>query len=452
MQLCIWRGGGTDCGPNDDNPDNIVIAQAQARAWRDARSAPFSTDGDAGTHTLMTRALRIVLVVLAGLALAGPAWSEIWSQGRGEPSRTSFKHEPMIFFVAEGDPDSCGPGCSRWIAAYGTFDPKAHLRLAAFLTPERENLPIYFHSPGGELQPSLAVGNLLREKRMTAGIGQTLVQGCRDRRRADAACRKRMASANPGKARLRTATGICASGCAYALIGATERLIAPGARFGVHANRVILRPEHAGENRKASAAAGRAAERDSYDLLRHYVTLAGIDPALIDLAIRTPHDRVYWLSREELARYGLLPADFFETGWLRHVKPDGSTFIIKSMTEAASAFQALPRTTNIAINCSARDRPTVTLRRELRNGEDALPRLRMSSGPDFVLDFRPAGRTADAADMRMQPVPSDALARAAGSNGIVLREESEAGTREFRLSTQGLSEALRMPPSRCFGA
>ena len=33
--------------------------------------------------------------------------------------------EPMIFFVANGEPNACGSGCSEWIAAEGEFDGPA---------------------------------------------------------------------------------------------------------------------------------------------------------------------------------------------------------------------------------------------------------------------------------------------------------------------------------------
>ncbi|MET0867409.1 MAG: hypothetical protein ABWY35_04860 [Pseudorhodoplanes sp.] len=354
----------------------------------------------------------------------------------------------MIFFVATGRPDACGPGCNSWIAAEGTFDPDAPKRLTDFLSvPGRQRLPIYFHSPGGELQPSLAIGHLMREKRMAAGIGQTVPEGCREADRADAACRNLMRSGRDLPAKLKVASGTCASGCAYALIGASTRLIAPGAKFGVHANRVLPRADHADEIRRAGPAARQAAENQSYDLLRHYVTVAGVDPALIDLATRTPHDRVHWLSREELERFGLVYGDFFETRWFRHAKPDGSTFIIKSLTQVSPSQEH--RTTNIAIKCVPNARVTVMLRRELGSAENApQPVVRLSSGEAFVLVFSHGNRSPGATEVRVQPVAADALARAAASDSLVLRED---GAREFRLSTAGLSEALGAVPIRCGG-
>lgn len=392
---------------------------------------------------MIFRFAALVLVLLAaGEAAAQPA----------PKSRGSFKHEPMIFFVAKGAPDSCGPGCDTWIAAEGTFDPDVHQRLSEFLkVPSRRRLPIFFHSPGGELQPSIATGNVLRERRMMAGIGQTLPEGCRASARADASCRKLMASGRVLQSRLKVGSGICASGCGYALIGASVRLVGEGAKFGVHASRLVPRPAEAARGR-ASKALEREAEQQSYDLLKQYVALAGVDPALIDLAIRTPHNRVHWLSREELRRYGVVPGEYFETEWLRIPVADGKFTVVKSLTQPSQTNRDEYRTTIIGIDCVVGERPHVTLRRELPTSEQGSRlAMRMTSGDAFVLVFSEGRRPDAATELRVQPVAADALARAAASDAIVLREEKDAWTRETRLSTKGLSEALNGAPSRCGG-
>src|SRR4029079_3683295 len=45
----------------------------------------------------------------------------------------SIAREPMIFFVAKGGPNACGPGCSQWIAAQGNFDEKSEDRFRTLL-------------------------------------------------------------------------------------------------------------------------------------------------------------------------------------------------------------------------------------------------------------------------------------------------------------------------------
>ena len=55
------------------------------------------------------------------LALAGTA--AVLAVTLGSHSALAQQNpEPMIFFVAKGEPNACGPGCSEWIAAEGTFD------------------------------------------------------------------------------------------------------------------------------------------------------------------------------------------------------------------------------------------------------------------------------------------------------------------------------------------
>jgi hypothetical protein len=390
--------------------------------------------------------LRLALPIVLALLLTG----EALAQPAAQP-RPVFRLEPMIFFVAKGAPDACGPGCDTWIAAEGSFDPKVHERLAEFLkAPAHRNLPIFFHSRGGELQPSIATGNLLRERRMIAGIGQTIPEGCRVRPKADATCRRLMASGRVVAARLDASRGVCASGCGYALIGASGRIIGPGARFGVHASRILPRNAEEGARIGPNSPAARDAERQSYDLLKQYVALAGVDPALIDLAIKTPHHRVHWLSREELRRYGIDPGAYFETQWLRIPVSEGKVTIVKSVTQPSQNNPDEYRTTVIGIDCTAGQRPFVTLRRELPTHEQGTKlAMRMTSGDAFVLVFNEGRRPDAATELRVQPVAPDALSRAAASDAIVLREEKGEWTRETRLSTKGLMEALSEAASRC---
>ena len=66
---------------------------------------------------------------------------------------------PMVFYVVRGAPDACGRGCDSWIAAEGQIDAAAALRFRKFLARVRDrNLPIYFSSPGGNLDQALAMG------------------------------------------------------------------------------------------------------------------------------------------------------------------------------------------------------------------------------------------------------------------------------------------------------
>jgi len=110
----------------------------------------------------------------------------------------------MIFFIAEGEPNACGPGCSEWIAAEGKFDgPQVERRFRDLLaTLKGRNLPIVFNSLGGVIGEALVLGRILREHRMTASVGESYPEGCKAPIAADESCRQIMQSNRELKARL----------------------------------------------------------------------------------------------------------------------------------------------------------------------------------------------------------------------------------------------------------
>ena len=126
----------------------------------------------------------------------------------------------MTFFVAKGEPNACGPGCSEWIAAEGTIDFGAPKRLRAFLKGlGKRKLPMFLHSPGGLGPASLEMGRMLRERQMTAGVSKTIPRACTP---AGDACQASKRSGEVLEADLRNVAG-CASACVFVLIGAKVR-------------------------------------------------------------------------------------------------------------------------------------------------------------------------------------------------------------------------------------
>ncbi len=137
-----------------------------------------------------------------------------------------------------GDEDSCGPNCSEWIAAEGAFDPGSATRLKKFLAQLGDrNLPIFFDSPGGVVAQALAIGRILREREMTAGVARTISADCGVLGRA--ACDKLKRSGKKLKSDLVTVRAQCNSACVYALAGAKVRQVLPGAHLGIHADKLV---------------------------------------------------------------------------------------------------------------------------------------------------------------------------------------------------------------------
>ena len=134
-------------------------------------------------------------------ATAGPAAAQADRPGKSAPKskQSSPITTPIVFYAAKGQPDACGPGCSEWIAAEGQFDVGAPQRLRTFLArhsastartdapSDGRKLPIFFHSSGGLQDQAIAIGRLLREREMTAGVSRTIPAGCVGA--SDEACR-----------------------------------------------------------------------------------------------------------------------------------------------------------------------------------------------------------------------------------------------------------------------
>ena len=75
--------------------------------------------------------------------------------------------------------------------------------------------------------------------------------------------------------------------------------------------------------------------------------------------------------------------------------------------------------------------------------------MKLTAGADLLLGSNRGSPGSETVDLRVTSVTADLIGRAAASDGILLREESGSAAREIRLSTQGLSEALKAIPERC---
>jgi hypothetical protein len=233
-------------------------------------------------------ALASVAFMLANVALA---------QAPAEPPQKSEKaaeRPPIAFFVAEGEPDACGPGCSAWIAAMGPIDHRAALRLRATLDRVKDRkLPIYFFSPGGNGMAAMEIGRVLRQAGAAAGVGRTTVEECPSN---DERCQKLVQSGRPLRAKLDFVDAVCASACVFALVGAAKRDIHPRARVGVHRAMSVGVPGPPGYV---------VVDPDPHLILRigRYLRDMGIDHGLYELMASTPNQRIRYLTPDEIERW-----------------------------------------------------------------------------------------------------------------------------------------------------
>src|SRR3981081_3484098 len=160
-----------------------------------------------------------ILVLICGPALAAsPAI---------RPAPREAPTPPMVFYVAKGAPDACGRGCDSWIAIEGQVDSGAALRFRKFLRQIRDrNLPMYFSSPGGNLDQALAMGVMLRERPAVARVARTVVKECGFEAQNGDACLKLKQSGRELHGDLWTRGAMCNSACPYLILGAASGEIA----------------------------------------------------------------------------------------------------------------------------------------------------------------------------------------------------------------------------------
>ncbi len=253
-------------------------------------------------------------LVAALLLVCGPALAASFG-ARAAPGLAAAA--PMTFYVVRGAADACGRGCDRWIAVEGQVDSNAAARFKKFLSQQRDRtLPIYFYSPGGNLDQAVAMGNMLREKPTVARVARTVVRECGFEAQDSEACIKLKQSARELHGDLFTRNAICASACPYLILGAATREIAPDAALAVHSPKVVLSFRGVGKPTPSMVAAATERGRERGDrLLAGYFAKMGADAALLDLSRTVRFEDMHVLTREEVVRFGIDPREFVETSW-----------------------------------------------------------------------------------------------------------------------------------------
>lgn len=308
------------------------------------------------------------------------------------PPQTSAAMPPIVFFLAKGDANACGVGCSDWIAADGRIDPGADERLRALLKKlGGRKLPIFFHSPGGAVPTGLALGRLLRQRGLTAGVGWTVPAGCDPKQQDEPACDKLKRSGRDLVAVLDTGHTMCNSSCVYALVGAAVREVGAGVGLGVHSSSIsftLKRIDGQGHvttmQTHAAPTVERKALESGYAAISAYLREMGISQDLLAVARGVEFSQVRLLTRDQIVAFGIDRRETVEGLWV-FVDQTGGPSALKVIEEnRAGAFHK----DFLSLTC----RNASTLR--LLYGRDAGPsagswpgRLRVTArGGSFLLE------------------------------------------------------------------
>lgn len=217
---------------------------------------------------------------------------------------------PIEFYLAHGDANACGPGCSEWIAAEGKIDLGAADRFRRLLrTLADRRPPIFLHSPGGKLTEALEIGQLIRDKKFEVSVGHTVPVGCATDKQSASSCEARKRAGQAVEAEISPTLYACNSGCVYILAAGVVRRVPPWVKLGIH---------DMGVDSTSSALRGAAltmAMRLFHTRLRNYLRTMGIDDALFSASLATPFETVRLLQRDDIVRFGMDRREFGETMW-----------------------------------------------------------------------------------------------------------------------------------------
>ena len=419
---------------------------------------------------MMTRRW-VLLVVALVFGLAADAGAEPRTpkapaqktQKASPPSRA-----PLQIYLAKGGADACGRACNEWIAIEGYFDRAAIGRVQAFLRRHgARKRPVYFHSPGGSGIAAMAIGRELRARGLVTGAGKTIPRACASADHGSEACRAAKRSSQVVEADWRP-DATCSSACVYALLGGAERWVPPSARLGVHAGRFRLtlirkhadgRVERLTEKHVPSLQKVRAAEFDAQ--LRRYIRDMGIDGTLFDTAVKVPHESIHYLSRNQIAAFGIDRREFMETPWITVTSTKGSLFVSKWMVEALGDDRKDYRASSILLSCAGPQRAELRYWRSVNgNGGTKPATFAITIGARTVVLIETGTiaksdvfETGGALAGSRSSVEFDMLEAAAAGNSISVKESdpwnSATPSRLFKMSTQGLAEHVKLLRDKC---
>lgn len=219
----------------------------------------------------------------------------------GNPSTSKPQDDPPMRFelVREGPADACGKSCRTWIAAAGRITPDTARDFQAFArSRDLRGMVVVLESNGGTVTAGLDLGRQFRRLEMTTTVGKTTMLGGEgDEKRATLSPR-----------------AVCASMCAFALIGGARRHVPAESRVLVHQIWPSAKREDAAA--QAYSAENLVSLQRSLGQMARYTIEMGIEIELFEVAMRIPPwERMRALSQDELKRMRVRTIDnAFEPG------------------------------------------------------------------------------------------------------------------------------------------
>jgi hypothetical protein len=168
----------------------------------------------------------LLALLLVQLAMGEAATIKKKPEAKAPPS------PPMAFAIVRSGIMGCEPNCPQWISAEGQIMPGSAVQFRKILKQVGKlRLPVVITSQGGDVEAALAMGQMIRERKLDVIVGWTLFTGCNPSVKT---CNlpKEQKGVYAGLAM--TSRAYCFSACPFILAAGQKRVLGTGAILGVH--------------------------------------------------------------------------------------------------------------------------------------------------------------------------------------------------------------------------
>ncbi len=233
---------------------------------------------------------------------------------------------PMLFAIVRSGITGCEPNCPQWISAEGQIMPGTATQFRKILKQVgKMRLPVVINSPGGDVEAALAMGRMIRERKLDVMVGWTLFTGCNPSVKT---CRLPREQKGVYAGLAMTSRAYCLSACPFILAAGQKRMLGSGAVLGVHeittqpvTQRIRYYETYRIINGRKKVLSRKVVSRKNIigkvttklskpfnRKLRAYLTTMGVDLALLDLLHLAPPSSIHTLTLDELKSTNLVTA------------------------------------------------------------------------------------------------------------------------------------------------
>jgi hypothetical protein len=203
----------------------------------------------------------------------------------------------------------------------------------------------------------------------------------------------------------------------------------------------------------------KAAEFDAQ--LRRYIRDMGIDLRLFETSAKVPHEQVYYLSRNEIAAFGIDRREYADAPWFVSQFSNNTPYVSKWIVEARGPERKDYRVSVVLFTCSSAYHASIRYLRGLASDEIGRPVTATFSIGKHTAQFALNGNgikedavdtgsvfSADSGYVSFEDV---AAAAAHGAIGVIQADprDDTQRPRVIELSTQGLAEAIKVLRDKC---